>query len=105
MNIVKRIGNVVRDFASRFGPCMIYTRSNGYFRKDEFDGPEWQFGADYFECQKMYARLERGETLSHEDMKKVIVSYCGVMHRAAYLRSMYNSAMDVLDGRAEFRDE
>lgn len=106
MKIIKRIGNVVRNIAANyFGCTMIYTRENGYFRKDEFDGPEWQFGSDYYEMQKLYARLEKGEQITFAEMQKVVHDYCGLMHRAAYLKGMYNSAMDVLDGRAEFRDE
>lgn len=104
-DIVKRIGNVVTRVASYLGCFMIYTRSNGYFVKDEFNGPEWQFGSDYLEMQKLYARIEKGENLTPEEAKELITRHCGLMHRASYLRSMYDSAMDVFDGRAEFRDE
>ena len=55
--------------------------------------------------QKLHARLDKGEVIPQEEIKKVVKSYCGLMHRAAYLRAMYNSAMDVIEGRAEFRDE
>ncbi len=95
---------IVRDLTKLFGCNVVYARENGYFKKDEFDGPEWQFGADYLECQKMYARLERGEQLTKEEQFKLIKDHCGLMHRAAYMRSMYGSAMDVIDGKAEFRE-
>lgn len=96
---------VVRDLTKFDGCGIVYTRSNGYFRPGEFDGPEWQFGRDYLEMQILHARLEKGEAVSADELKKVIEAYCGVLHRAAYLRGAYDAAMDVIEGRAEFRDE
>lgn len=106
MIIVRRIGNIVRNIAAKyFGILMVYKSKNGYFREDEFEGPEWQFGADYYKMQILYSKVEKGYVPSKEELKELIANYCEVMHRASYLKGNYDSALHVLYGRAEFRDE
>lgn len=95
----------VRDVTAVFPPDVVYTRENGYFKDDEFDGPEWQFGRDYLDLQHLHSRLSRGDEVTKEEMLAVIKAYCGLMHQAAYLRGMYNSAMEVMNGRAQFREK
>jgi len=95
----------VRDVKALWPPSVVMTRKNGYFAEGEFDGPEWQFGADYFRLQKLHARVERGEALSREESLELIRNYCGLMHRAAYLKATYGSALEVLNGRAQFREK
>lgn len=110
MRVVKSVWEfgrrVVRDVKRTFGCPIVYTRSNGYFRQDEFDGPEWQFGADYYQLQCLYRDIEKDRrVLTKTEVMELITRCCGLMHRAAYVRASYNSAMDVINGDAEFRDE
>lgn len=83
---------------------IVYTRANGYGNIDT-NAPEFQLGRRLYEIEVLFAKLEKGETISPEQIKEVIQWYAELINNVGMLRYDYECLRRVVEGKAEFREK
>lgn len=115
---------VVRDLSAYDGIGCIYDPANGYFSTDP-DAPEYQLGRELYDCQVLEAKLrERVQkaatdrdcgpdgplllTVTAEELleiSRLLIAHCRLIGNVGFLRADYSAALEVLKGRAEYREK
>lgn len=91
----------------------VYTRKNGYGDIDT-NAPHFQVGNRLYIAQKLLAKIEQardeklnlsGMNITSEDVKRLAEWYCELVAWVGQLRADYDAMRQVVEGKAEFREE
>lgn len=101
---------VVRDLSKYNGCGIVYDKANGYFQTDP-NAVEFQLGRELYDTQVLVASVQKAREFTQNladvdmhDIEKMLIAHCRLINLVGYLRTEYSAALDVLQGRAEYRE-